>query len=146
MEQKTDFLSYFWLISTKHHIKYGCLSNKERPIFHIFNLKNFLFISKKSHKASRENLLLFGVICQKPQGGGGGNTSYPSPNGVNFWYVPESPKMEVAFRQATHHEIYPSFTCIDFQVLLVLEKLPMFSIKLRQKGLDYTHQQNVCQL
>ena len=33
--------------------------------------KNFVFISKKSHKASRENLSLFGVICQKPQEGWG---------------------------------------------------------------------------
>ena len=76
-------------------------------------------------------------------GGGGGNTSYPSPNRVN---VPESSKMELAFPQATHHEIYSSFICIDFQVFSALEKLPMFSIKLRQRGLDYTHQQNVRQL
>ena len=34
----------------------------------------------------------------------------------------------------------------EMKLLLVLEMLPMFSIKLRQKGLDYTHQQNVCQL
>ena len=41
-------------------------------MFHIFILKNFLFISKKSYKASKENLSPFGVICQKPWGGGGG--------------------------------------------------------------------------
>ena len=70
--KKTDFLSHVRLISTKHHIKYSCLGNKERPMFHIFILKSFLFISKKSHKASRGNLLLFGVICQKPQKRGGG--------------------------------------------------------------------------
>ena len=93
---KTDFLSHDQLISTNHHIKYGCLGNKERPIFHIFILKSFLFISKKSQKASRENLSLFGVICQKPRewggGGGGGNTSYRSPTGVNFGTSPNHPK------------------------------------------------------
>ena len=37
----------------------------------IFFLKIFPFISKKSHKASRQNLSPFGVICQKPQEGEG---------------------------------------------------------------------------
>ena len=44
----------------------------------IFFLKNFLFISKKSHKASRENLSPFGVICQKATGGGGREGIHPT--------------------------------------------------------------------
>ena len=41
-------------------------------MFDIFILKNFLFISKKSYKASKENLSPFGVIYQSHGGGGGG--------------------------------------------------------------------------
>ena len=44
----------------------------------IFFPKNFLLISNKSHKASRENLSPFGVMCQKPRGGGGEEGIHPT--------------------------------------------------------------------
>ena len=103
LEQKTDFLSHFWLTSTRHHVKCGCLGDKERPIFLILVLKDFLFISKKSHKASRKKSFAVWSYLPKATGkGGGGNSSYPSPTRVNFGYVPEYPKMEVSFPPSPH--------------------------------------------
>ena len=96
LEQKTDFLSHFRLTSTKHHIKYGCLGNKERLIFHIFILKNFLFISKKITKRQEKIFCCLELSAKSHNGGGGGgNTSYPSPNGVNFGTSPNHPKWKL---------------------------------------------------
>ena len=91
LEQNLTF-SLPWLISTKDYVNCGCLGNKERPIFHILVLKNFLFISKKSHKASRKNFSPFGVICKSHRGRGRGNTSYPSPDRVKFGTSLNHPK------------------------------------------------------
>ena len=108
--------------------------------------KIFCSFLREVTKLQEKNFRRLELSAKATGGGGGREYILPCPNRVKFGTSLNHPKWKQPFPQATHYEIYSSFVCINFQVLLVLEKLPVFSFKLRQKGLNYTHQQNVRQL
>ena len=97
-----------------------------KTMFHIFILKNFLFISKKSYKASKENLSPFGVICQKPWGRG----IHPTLVLIGLTLVrPQNTHWNGSCFPQSHTSWDLFFFHIHWlQVVLVLGKLPMFSI------------------
>ena len=83
---------------SKHSLKMWLPWQQGKSIFLILVSKDQLYIFRKIHKVLRKNILAFGVMLQKPQGG----FHPPNPNRVTHSYYPEC-GMELNFKIFTRH-------------------------------------------
>ena len=71
-EEENDFL-HVWLIFVQVLSEnVVAMATREGLSFQFFFQNNIYVYFRKSHKLSRKKLLSFGVMLEKPQGGGGG--------------------------------------------------------------------------